>query len=401
MGCIVDITPLPIFVPTPVTTATLTIHAIVNPQADAALGLIVNDIATDFTFESSVTLNENDTFSVAADSVDGYTAEMSGDCSSDDVIANTSYECTVTYTENVIPVPSTLTVQFAPTGVTGTATVSLYSDGYESSIYTDPVTLTDGQQFSVSANDPTQTYIFTASDDCSGTAAGSTEYVCTFTGTYIIAPDTLSNGTVGSAYTETLALNSETRFPGTLSWTIREGGSLPSGLSLDSTTGVLSGTPTAAGTYSFTVAAQGVFMMPGGDFIAFPGFPMTFPIGAHAYTLTINDVVRSRGGGGGSGSRPRVVVPPAVPNTAIAPASTGKVLGSEIFHFLKDLRFGTNDSDVAELQKFLVAHGFPIPSSITTFFGSQTLTAVKAYQTAHGIPATGFVGPLTRAALNI
>ena len=57
------------------------------------------------------------------------------------------------------------------------------------------------------------------------------------------------------------------------------------------------------------------------------------------------------------------------------------------------------------MQKWLIAHGYQIPSissgaSGYGYFGAQTKAAVQKYQSAHGIPSTGFVGPLTIASLN-
>ena len=62
-----------------------------------------------------------------------------------------------------------------------------------------------------------------------------------------ITTATLPNGTVGTPYNQTLAVTSIT----TPNWTI-DSGNLPAGLTL-STNGVISGTPTTAGTFNFTV----------------------------------------------------------------------------------------------------------------------------------------------------
>lgn len=82
-----------------------------------------------------------------------------------------------------------------------------------------------------------------------------------------------------------------------------------------------------------------------------------------------------------------------------AATSTGRVLGESIFVFNQNLRLGIRNNDVLELQKLLAKLGF-FKANPTGYFGQVTLAAVKAYQTSKGIPATGFVGPLTRAALN-
>ena len=65
-----------------------------------------------------------------------------------------------------------------------------------------------------------------------------------------ITTTSLPNGTAGTAYNQTLQATGDKP----ITWSIATG-SLPGGLSLAGTTGVISGTPTASGTFSFTVQA--------------------------------------------------------------------------------------------------------------------------------------------------
>mgnify|MGYP000319953332 CR=1 FL=1 len=66
-----------------------------------------------------------------------------------------------------------------------------------------------------------------------------------------IITDTLPDGKVGEAYSQTLTANGTTP----IKWSI-SGGARPDGLTLDETTGEISGTPTTAGTAKFTVKAE-------------------------------------------------------------------------------------------------------------------------------------------------
>ncbi len=73
--------------------------------------------------------------------------------------------------------------------------------------------------------------------------------------------------------------------------------------------------------------------------------------------------------------------------------------------FNTNLTVGSTGADVSALQSWLISKGFAIPSissgaASTGYFGAQTKSAVVAYQTSVGLPATGFVGPLTRGILN-
>jgi hypothetical protein len=65
----------------------------------------------------------------------------------------------------------------------------------------------------------------------------------------IITTDNLPNGTVGTTYNQTLTANGDTP----ITWSL-ESGNLPAGLDL-SQNGIISGTPTTAGTFNFTVKA--------------------------------------------------------------------------------------------------------------------------------------------------
>src|SRR5262249_50482917 len=68
--------------------------------------------------------------------------------------------------------------------------------------------------------------------------------------TLSLSPATLANGTVGIAYNQTISASGGTS---PYSFAVNSG-TLPTGLTLSSS-GALSGTPTAAGSYSFTVTA--------------------------------------------------------------------------------------------------------------------------------------------------
>ena len=63
---------------------------------------------------------------------------------------------------------------------------------------------------------------------------------------------TLANSVLGAAYNQTVT---QTGFVTPVAWTV-SAGSLPTGLSLSGTTGAITGTPTATGTYTFTIKAE-------------------------------------------------------------------------------------------------------------------------------------------------
>lgn len=55
--------------------------------------------------------------------------------------------------------------------------------------------------------------------------------------------------------------------------------------------------------------------------------------------------------------------------------------------------------DVTELQKRLITEGY-MTGPATGYYGASTEAAVRKFQAAHGLPVTGYVASVTRAALN-
>jgi hypothetical protein len=75
--------------------------------------------------------------------------------------------------------------------------------------------------------------------------------------------------------------------------------------------------------------------------------------------------------------------------------------------FSENLQLWSKGTDVLALQQFLNNNGFVLaqsgvgsPEHETDVFGSRTYRALVRFQAAHGLQATGFFGPLTRAAAN-
>jgi Putative Ig domain len=134
------------------------------------------------------------------------------------------------------------------TGGTGTVTWSLTAGSL-------PAGLTLDSQGSITGT-PTATGAsnFTVKATDSGSPAQTATSALSITinpATLAITTTTLPNGTAGTTYSATLMTSGGT---GSILWTLVTG-TLPNGLTLDQTTGVIGGTPSAAGTSNFTVKA--------------------------------------------------------------------------------------------------------------------------------------------------
>jgi hypothetical protein len=95
-------------------------------------------------------------------------------------------------------------------------------------------------------------FAFTAgATDVAKTTATANVSITIAAGLTIGNSTSLPDATAGSSYNQTLTASGST---GTVTWSIASG-TLPVGVSLNSTTGVLSGTPTQVGSFNFTIAA--------------------------------------------------------------------------------------------------------------------------------------------------
>lgn len=145
---------------------------------------------------------------------------------------NTAYSQTVTASGGTAPYSYAVTAGTLPNGLSLSSAGVLSGTPTQAGDY--PITIT-------------------ASDSTTGPAApygGSQSYTLHIDGPVItVAPGTVPNATVGTAYSQTLSASG-----GTAPYTFSATGSLPPGLTLGAG-GTLSGTPTTAGDFSFTATA--------------------------------------------------------------------------------------------------------------------------------------------------
>jgi Bacterial Ig-like domain (group 3)/Putative Ig domain len=195
--------------------------------------------------------------------------------------ATGSYPFTVTATDSqsdtasqsftiIISLPVTIASTALPNGDAGsnyTQTLST-SGGTAPFTFTSSGTLPSGVNLSstgVLTGTPTATgtYTFTLTVTDAAGAMSTQNYIVHINPALAITTTALHNGDVGVSYTQTL---SATGGAGAGLYTFMPAGSLPGGLTLSSS-GVISGTPTTPGSYTFSVtASDGLALTPGQNF---------------------------------------------------------------------------------------------------------------------------------------
>ena len=193
-----------------------------------------------------------------------------------------------------------------------------------------------------------------------------------------IITDTLPDGKVGEAYSQTLTANGTTP----IKWSI-SGGARPDGLTLDETTGEISGTPTTAGTASFTVKAENS----AGSDTKEMSITITKDVPAE-FTIS----VKTDGNGTASASPAKAAAGTEI--TLTATPNTGyhfkewQVISGNVT--IKDNKFTMPDSDVevkAVFEKDAPAPTDPAKPSISvtgtyTYNGSEHTATVSGYDPA-------------------
>ncbi len=201
---------------------------------------------------------------------------------------------------------------------------------------------------------------------------------------------------VGSSYTATATTSAA---QGSVSYSIASG-VLPAGLTLDSNTGTIAGTPTTPTNATFTLQATDNNGSAGSikdssqySITVVPVTPVVVSIPATA--------------SGGSGGYPAPLAVNFIP-TRTTPDTTTPITTTPAVVFTsptKVFTLGSTGSDVTTLQKFLNSHGYKIaasgagsPGNETSRFGALTRAALVKFQKDHKIvPASGNLGPITKA----
>ncbi len=196
---------------------------------------------------------------------------------------------------------------------------------------------------------------------CSATQSYSLVIGCP---TVAINPATLPNGTGGTAYSQTITASPT---GGNYTFAVTSG-SLPAGLNLNPATGVLSGTPTTNGSFTFTVTATGFGAC----------------TGSQSYTVVI-----------GSGGCPAVTLPAALPNGSVGALYSIAVAASPSGLYSYGVTAGSLPPGVTLFGSNGVIFGYPTAAGTYSFTITATQGACSGSQAYTVVIGAGFASSLT------
>jgi hypothetical protein len=206
------------------------------------------------------------------------------------------------------------------------------------------------------------TYIFTVSVTDSNGVAGNRALKIVVNEAPSVTTTSLSEGTVGGVYATTVVASGGT---GTLSWSITDG-DLPNGVTLNPASGELSGTPTASGTYTFTVSVTDSNGVAGSQTlqIAVNNAPSITTSTLSVVTVggQYNQTITATGG---TGKLTWSVAVGSLPDGVVLDTVTGTVYGVPTTDGTFDITIAISDQNGVAANKTLEIKVNPLPLIVT------------------------------------
>ncbi|WP_411906995.1 putative Ig domain-containing protein [Rhizobium mayense] len=300
-------------------------------------------------------------------------------------VANT-VSIAVPYDSSATPIPLNLT------GGTATSVAIAMAPGHGTAIASGTaITYTPAPGYVGS-----DSFTYTASN-LDGTSAAATVSVTVNAPTLSIGPASLPAATIAASYDATVTASG-----GTAPYTYSvAAGSLPPGLNLNSSTGAITGTSTAAGVFNLTITAT--------DSHGFSGLA-TYSLTVGSPTITLSPVTLSSGSiataynqtvaaTGGTAPYTYTVTSGALPSGLTLNASSGAIVGTPTSGGSFNLTITATDSSTGNGAPFTASKAYTLPIGAPTIAITPASLPAATVATTYNqtITASGGMAPYTYA----